>query len=94
MIMIMITVVNIIIVITTFLTRCATIIIMIMVINAIINIFSLTRCAGLASKLSLDFALMHKERVKAGEINRMILVIIMMIMIVIRIMRMMVRSLG
>jgi len=32
------------------------------------------RCAGLASKLSLDFALMHKERVKAGEINRMILV--------------------
>ena len=35
-----------------------------------------TRCAGLASKLSLDFALMHKERVKAGEISRMILVII------------------
>ena len=32
------------------------------------------RCAGLASKLSLDFALMHKERVKAGEINKMILV--------------------
>ena len=32
------------------------------------------RCAGLASKLSLDFALMHKERVKAGEISKMILV--------------------
>ena len=32
------------------------------------------RCTGLASKLNLDFALIHKERKKANEINRMILV--------------------
>ena len=44
--------------------------------NFKINIIITARCAGLASKLSLDFALMHKERVKAGEISRMILVII------------------
>ena len=48
-----------------------------------INIIINTRCAGLASKLSLDFALMHKERVKAGEISRMILVIINIVMLII-----------
>ena len=53
-----------------------------------INIMITTRCAGLASKLSLDFALMHKERVKAGEISRMILVIInILIIILMNIMR-------
>ena len=50
------------------------------------NIIIINRCAGLASKLSLDFALMHKGRVKAGEINRMILVNInIVIMIVMKI---------
>ena len=47
------------------------------------NIIIITRCAGLASKLSLDFALMHKERVKAGEINRMILVIINIVLMIV-----------
>ena len=32
------------------------------------------RCTGLASKLNLDFALIHKERKRANEISRMILV--------------------
>ena len=52
------------------------------------NKMIITRCAGFASKLSLDFALMHKERVKAGEISRMILVIInILIIILMNIMR-------
>ena len=52
-------------------------------IEAKINIIITARCAGLASKLSLDFALMHKERVKAGEISRMILVIFSIVMLII-----------
>lgn len=32
------------------------------------------RCTGLASKLNLDFALIHKERKRANEISRMVLV--------------------